>query len=420
MATIGAGKYNLFNLMGDEPEAKLKRILASCDVDYQQHFGNGTNTQTKEVALANILNSIKTSRKLILFKTLIESNFATDQNVIKAQNIEKNIEQIRIVSFINKKILNAIIEEAINQYLSEELIKTIRIIIGEMRRRYESEKDDRLKMIYETEIQRILADELFQRNLQRLNQEYKDRMKQHDDNLDKINLQLDNLKLKKHDTLNDAAMVISTKLADRKAENSNIFVYKDVIPEEHRDEFMREFVREVYRARKAEMKKGLAVEDEMQKYIDMDKYDQSKPNVKVQIPALANYHLARSQGKSMSEQVQKEPDYERIFLELCKKYNAKPELLSAKQLRIEANLLGEESTPAVDKMLEVKQEKTALRKECLEIQDQKQKEKIQLQNLYSRLELDTSKQFKKTPAALEFDEFLATVEIAPKAKATKG
>jgi len=418
MATSGPGKYNLFNLMGAEPEAKLKRILASCDIDYQQHFGNGANKETKEAALANILNSIQTSRKLILFKTLIESNFATDQNVIKEQNIEKNIEQIRIVSFITKRILNTIIEEAINQYLTEEQIKTIRVILGELRRKYESEKDERLKMIHETEIQRILADEMFQRNLQRLNQEYKSRIKEHDENLNKINLRLDDLKVQKHDTLNEAALSISTKLADRKAENSTIYVYKDVIPEENRDAFIRDFVRECYRAQKAERKKAQAVEDEMQKYIDMDKHDQSKPHVKVQIPRLANYHLARSQDKSISERVQKEPDYERIFLELCNKHNGKPHLLSVEQLRTEANFLAEESSPAVNKMLEVKEQKTALRKESLEIQEQKQKEKIQLQNLYSRLELDTSKQFKKTPAALEFDEFLATVEITPKSAKT--
>ncbi|MGE3320153.1 MAG: hypothetical protein AB7I18_12745 [Candidatus Berkiella sp.] len=416
MATTGPGKYNLFNLMGAEPEAKLKRILASVDIDYQQHFPNGANQETKEAALANILNSIQTSRKLILFKTLIESNFATDQHVIKAQNIEKNIEQVRVVSFITKKILNALIEEAINQYLTEEQIKAIRVILGELRRKYESEKDERLKMIYETEIQRILADEVFQRNLQRLNQEYKSRIKEHDENLDKINLRIDDIKDRKYNIVDEASKSVSAELTNHTAINSNIAVYRDVIPEEHRDAFMRDFLKECYRAEKNELKKSLNVEDQLQKYIDMDKHDQAK--VAVQLPPLANYRLARNNDKSIPDLVKKEPDYERIFQELCKKYSGKPELLNQDQIAYESSLLAEKFKPAVDRMLEGKKEKIDLRKQCVEIEAQKQKEKIQLQNLYNRLELDTSKQFKKTPAALEFDEFLATVEITPKSAKT--
>ncbi|HRE31042.1 MAG TPA: hypothetical protein PLD88_03615, partial [Candidatus Berkiella sp.] len=80
-AVLMVGKYNLFNLMGCEPEAKLKHILATVDIDYQQHFPAGVNHEsTKEAVLTNILNSLQTSKKIITFKHLIESNFATDPN----------------------------------------------------------------------------------------------------------------------------------------------------------------------------------------------------------------------------------------------------------------------------------------------------------------------------------------------------
>lgn len=402
MAT--AGKYNLFNMMGAEPEAKLKNILAKMDIDYQQHFPPGFNVETKEAALSNILNSIKTSRKLILFRSLIESNFATDQTVIKEQNIEKNIEQIRVVSLITKKILNTLLEEAINQYLTEEQMKAIRIIMAELRRKYTSEKDERLRDIYDSEIQKILTDESFQRNLQRINQDYLDRIQEHDIKIDNINNQIGTIKENKSFTVNEATARVSDELANHTALNSDIAVYRDVIPTENRDQFMKDFLKEYYRSEKSELKK----------YIALDKYDQAK--VEVQLPSLINYQLARNNNKSIKELAKREPDFEKIFIDMAKKNGANLSLLTSEQIKAEAKLLADKFKPTVLKMINGKKEKITLREECVQIEAQKQKEKVQLQTLYSKLDLPTSSKVTKTPAALEFDDFLSTVEITPKAQ----
>lgn len=403
-----AGKYHLLNLMGDQPEEKLKNILAKVDIDYQQHFPPGANSETKEAALSNILSSIQTSRKLILFKNLIESNFATDPEVIKAQNIEKNIEQIKIVSTITRKILNSLLEDAIQAYLNEEWIKNITVAIGEWRRKYSQEKDERLQLIYESEIQRILTDQALQKHLQQLNQHYQTRMDQHDTKLNNINDMIGNIKEKKKSTINDAAIRVSDELANHKAENSDLLVYSDVIPAENRDQFMKEFLQEYYRAEKEELKK----------YIALDKHDQAK--VAVQLPSLINYNLARSNNKSVKELAKRDPDFEKIFIETAKKNGANIDLLTQEQIKAEAKLLAEKFKPAVLQMIHGKQEKMDLRQQCVIIEAQKQKEKIKMQNLYSKLDLPPSAKITKTPAAIEFDDFLSTVEITPKqAKATK-
>ncbi len=405
MAT--AGKYNLFNLMGAQPEEKLKNILAKVDIDYQQHFPPGANSDTKESALSNILSSIQTSRKLILFKNLIESNFATDPEVIQEQNIEKNIEQIKIVSVITRKILNMLIEEAIQSHLNEEWLKNIILAISEWRRKYANEKDERLKIIYEAEIQRILTDQAFQMHLQQLNQQYQARMNQHDIKINDINGLIGNIKDRKKSTVNDAAIRVSDELANHKAENSDLLVYSDVIPGENRDQFMKDFLQEYYRAEKEELKK----------YIALDKYDQSK--VTVQLPSLINYNLACSNNKSVKELAKKDPDFEKIFIAMAKKNGANLDLLTPEQIKAEAKLLAEKFNPAVLQMINGKKEKMELRDQCVKIETQKQKEKVKMQNLYSKLELPASAKLTKTPAAMEFDDFLSTVEITPKqAKAT--
>ena len=401
-----SGQYNLFNLMGDQPEEKLKHILAKVDIDYQQHFTPGGKADSKEAALANVLNAIQTSRKLILFKNLVQSNFATDQEVIKAQNIEKNIEQIKIISVISLKILNKIIEEAIQQFISEEQIKEIRILMGEWRQRYENEKDERLREIYSSEIQRILTNELLQKRLQQLNQEYADRTNQHDNKINDINNLIIDIKEKKHSTVNDAAVRVSDELANHKAENSDIFVYRDVIPAENRDQFMKDFLKEYYRAEKEELKK----------YIALDKHDQSK--VQVQLPSLINYQLARNNNKSMKEMAKKEPDFKKIFIDMVKKNGGDPNLLTPAQIEAEAKLLAEKFQQPVLQLINNKKDKIGLREECVKIEAEKQKEKVKMQSLYAKLELPPTTKLTKTTAALEFDDFLDNVTITPKTKAT--
>ena len=397
-----SGQYNLFNLMGDQPEEKLKHILAKVDIDYQQHFPPGGNAVSKEAALANVLNAIQTSRKIITFKNLVQSNFAIDQEVIKEQNIEKNIEQIKIISTITRKILNKIVEEAIQQFITEEQIKDIRILMGEWRQKYENEKNIQLREIYSAEIQRILADEFLQKRLQQLNQEYAARANQHDIKINDINNLILDIKEKKSSTVNEAAIRVSDELANHKAENSDIYVYRDVVPAENRDQFMKDFLKEYYKVEKEELKK----------YIALDKHDQSK--VQVQLPSLINYQLARNNNKSMKELAKKDPDFRKIFIETVKKNGGDPSLLTSAQIDAEAKLLAERFQQPVLQLINNKKEKIGLREECVKIEAEKQQEKVKMQSLYAKLELPPTAKVTKTPAAQEFDDFLDTVTITPK------
>jgi len=396
-----AGKINLFNLTGAEPEDKLKAILAKVDIDYQQHVPTGTSKESKASVEANILSSIQTSRKLILFKTLVEANFATDQDVIKDQNIEKNFEQIRIVSIITKRILNKIMEEAINNYLSDEQIKAIQIVMREWRQRYETEKDERIRDIYESQMHQIMADEAFQRHLHQQNHECMSRINEHDNKINNINDLIGNIKEKKSATVNDAATSVGDELATRTAEDSDLLVYKDVIPEENRDQFMKDFLKEYYKAEK-----------EVNKYIALDKYDQAK--VDVQLPSLINYHLARNNNKSVKELAKREPDFEKMFVEMGKKNSANLSLLTSEQIKAEANLLAAKFKPAVLEMIHGKNEKIELREQCVHLETEKQKEKVKMQTLYSKLELPLSAKITKTSAETEFDDFLSKIDITPK------
>lgn len=398
-----AGKYHLHALLGSEPEAKLKHILATLDIDYVQLSPAGGNGENKENTLANILNALQTSRKIILFKHLIESNFATDQQVIQEQNIEKNIEKFRIIAIITKKILNAIIEEAVNQYLSEEQMKHLLLAVGELKRRYEREKDERLKVAYAAEIQRMLTDEQLQNRMKAIQQGYLDRIKEHDKHIDKLHDKIGIIKSEKHSTLNITAQQVSEQLAERCAEGTEIFVYKDVITADKREVFIKDFLVECYRAER----------DELKKFLALDKLDQSM--VDAQLPSLVNYHLARTHDKSIHELAKKEPDYEKIFRQVAERHNAKLHLLSSEKIKHEAVFLAQKVSPAVQQMLNGKKQKINLRQECAKIETEKQKEKVQLQTLKAKLDLPAGSTFNKSPAALEFDAFLSTVEIKPKA-----
>lgn len=393
-----AGKYPLHALLGAEPEAKLKHILATIDIDYAQVTSNAT----KETTLANILNSLHSSRKIILFKHLIESNFAIDQQVIQEQNIEKNIEKFRVIALITKKIVNSIIEEAINQYLNEEQLKHLLLAVSELRRRYEREKDERLQVAYAAEIQRMLTDEKLQNHLKALQQSYLDRIKEHDEHIEKLQDKIYNIKNEKHSTLNDSAQLTSEQLIDRRAEGTDIYIYKDVISSDKRHDFIKDFLNEYYRAERNELKR----------YLALDKTDQNK--VDAQLPSLINYQLARSQSKSIHELSYKEPNYEQIFHDVAKKHNATLTLLTPAQIQSESAYLAQQLQPAVKQLLDGKKQKIRLREECAHIEMAKQREKIQLQTLKAKLDLPAGSVFNKSPAALDFDAFLSTVEIKPK------
>ncbi len=417
-----SGKYNLFNLLGSEPEAKLKSILASVDIDYQQHFPKGTHAESKEAALANILSSVQTAKKLILFRTLISSNFALDQNIIKEQNIEKNFEQIRVISIITKKILNTLLEEAISTYQNEEQLKLIRLVMSELRHQYEKEQDQRLKSIYANEIQRILMDEMMQNNLKRLNQSYQDRIQKLDEDIKSKNDLITGIRELKKSTLDESSARVGQELANHTALDSDIVVYRDIIPEEERDAFLRDFALEYYRAEKEQLYKYIQLDDKDQSRINrINKDEGDNAHQKMKIPTFINYELARTKNKSIRELAKREPDFEEIYRKLAAKRGYNLDRLTPEQIRAEAHLLAEKFESTVTKMIDGKKEKIVLHAECREIEADKQKEKNNLEGLYSKLDLPPTSEFKKTPAALEFDDFLATVSLPSKsAKATRG
>lgn len=415
-----AGQYNLFNLLGSEPEAKLKSILASVDIDYQQHFPKGNNRESKEAALSNILSSIQTAKKLIKFRTLISSNFALDQNIIKEQNIEKNFEQIRIVSLITKKILNTLIEEAIKTYQNEEQLKQIRLVMQELRHQYEVEQDLRLKSIYANEIQRILMDEALQHNLKRLNQRYEDNIHKLDLNIKSKNELITSIRELKKSTLDESSAQVGLELENHTAIDSDIVVYRDIIPIEKRDAFMRDFALEYYRAEKSEFYKYMQLDKKDQNRIDqINHYDENTPaEVRMKLPSFINYDLARKNDKSIRELAKKVPDFDTIYRAVAEKHGCSLERLTDEQIKAEADLLADKFSPTIVKMLDGKKEKIVLHEECKKMEAEKQMEKNNLERLYSKLDLPPTSEFKKTPAALEFDDFLATVSL-PNNKTSK-
>ncbi|MCS5712151.1 hypothetical protein [Candidatus Berkiella aquae] len=402
-AAVMVGKYNLFNLMGSEPESKLKHILATVDIDYQQYFPAGASHEaSKEAVLTHILSSLHTSKKIITFKHLIESNFATDQNVIQEQNLEKNIEQIRIIAVITKKLLNTILEEAINNYLTQEQIKHLTLALHEFMARYHREKDDRLKVAYESEIQRIMSDQIYQKNLERIQQGYLERIKEHDNKIDHIHNRIKDIKEQKQTIVNETITKVGNELADHTAKDSDLLVYQDVISAENRDAFLKDFLLAYYQAEK----------EELRKYTEMDKADQAK--VSVQLPSLINYHLARNNNKNIHELAKKEPDFEKIFIDVALKHNAKLHLMTHEQIKDEASLLAGKFKPIAQQMIHDKKEKIMLQHEHAHIEKAKQHEISQFAMLQDKLGMPADAKFNKTPASLEFDDFLSTVEIKPK------
>ncbi|HRE31041.1 MAG TPA: hypothetical protein PLD88_03610, partial [Candidatus Berkiella sp.] len=104
---------------------------------------------------------------------------------------------------ITKKLLNTILEEAINNYLTQEQIKHLAIALHEFMIRYHREKDERLKVAYESEIQRILSNELYQKNLERIQQGYLDRIKEHDNKIENIHDKIKDIKEQKQSIINE-------------------------------------------------------------------------------------------------------------------------------------------------------------------------------------------------------------------------
>ncbi|HRE31040.1 MAG TPA: hypothetical protein PLD88_03605, partial [Candidatus Berkiella sp.] len=155
-----------------------------------------------------------------------------------------------------------------------------------------------------------------------------------------------------------------------------------------------------------------AEKEDLRKHMKIDTANQEK--ISVHPPSLINYHLARNNNKNIHELAKREPDFEKLFIDVALKHNAKLHLMTHEQIKNEASLLAEKFNPIAQKMIHGKKEKIKLQHEHAHIEKSKQHEISQLGMLQEKLSMPSDVKFKKTPASLEFDDFLSTVEIKPK------